>query len=45
MMFTIDSESFFLLIKNMWIEDSGLSCHITNNDTDLYDVSDANKLV
>ena len=32
-------------MKNMLIRDPGASCQIMNNDTDLYDVTDHNKLV
>ena len=36
MMWTIDGELFFIITKNMWIEDLSASCHITNNDTGVY---------
>ena len=40
MMCTIDGDTFFSFTKNTWIGDSGASCHITNNDTGLYDIID-----
>ena len=42
MMITIDGDTF---TKNTWIGDSGVSCHVTNNDTGLYDVTDINKSI
>ena len=38
MICTIDGETLVLFTKNTRIGDSGASCHITNNDTGLYDV-------
>ena len=38
MMCTIDGDTF-LFMKNTWIGDSGASCHITNNDTDSFDIT------
>ena len=45
MMYIIDSEMFFLYTKITWIGDLGISCHITNNDTGLYDITNINKLI
>ena len=45
MMCSIYSESFLLFTKSMWIGDVGASCHITNNDTGFYDVTNINELV
>ena len=45
MLFRIDDETFFSFKKNMWIGDSGISCHITNIDMCLYDVTNINTLV
>ena len=42
---TIDRETFLLSTKNMWINDSSASCHMTNNDTCFYDVTNINKLI
>ena len=42
---TIHGETFQLFTKNTWIDDSGNSCHITNNDTGLYDITSINKFV
>ena len=39
MMCTIDGDTFFLFTKNTWIGDSGVSCHITDDDTGLYDIT------
>ena len=30
---------------NMWISDLGALCHITNDDSGMYDVTDINELV
>ena len=38
MMCTINGNTFFLFTKNTWIRDLGASCHITNDDTGLYDI-------
>ena len=32
-------------MKNTWIRDSGASCHIINNDTGLYDVTNIDKSI
>ena len=45
MMCTIDGDTFFSFTKNTWIRDLGASCHITNNDTGLYDVTDINNSI
>ena len=45
MMCTINGDIFFLLTMNTWIEDSGASCHITNDDTGLYDVTNINESI
>ena len=42
---TIDGETFHSIAKNTWIDNSGASCHITNNNTGLYDITEINKLV
>ena len=41
----IDGETFHLFMKNTWIGNLGASCHITNDETGLYDVTEINKLV
>ena len=38
-------ETFHSFAENMWIGNSGASCHITNNDTSLYVVIEINKVV
>ena len=43
MMCTIECNTFF--IKNTWIRDLGASCHITNGNNGLYDVTDIDKLI
>ena len=43
MLHTIDGETLHSFTKNTWINDSGASCHITNENTGLYNV--VNKLV
>ena len=45
MMCTINGDRFFLFTKNTWIKDSGASCHITNDDTGLYDITDIDELI
>ena len=45
MMCTINGDTFFSFTKNTWIGNSGESCHIMNNDTSFYDVTDINKLI
>ena len=36
-MCAINGNTFRLLTKNMWIGGSVVSCHITNNDTGLFE--------
>ena len=43
MICTIDRDTFFCSQRR--IRDSGVSCHITNDDTHLFDVIDINKLI
>ena len=45
MMCTIDGQSFDKFTKNSWIGNLGASCHITNNGTELYYVTNINELV
>ena len=45
MMCTINGDTCFSFTKNTWIGNSGASCHIMNNDTSFYDVTDINKLI
>ena len=45
MLCRIDGETFHLVTKNTLIGDLGTSCHITNNDTGLYDINEINTLV
>ena len=45
MMCSIDGDTISLLMKNTWIRDSGASCHITNFDTGLYDVTNIDELI
>ena len=45
MMCMVDKEMFFLFMKNTQIRNSSASCHITNNDTGLFDVTFINKVV
>ena len=44
-MCTIDKDIVFSFTKNTWIGNSSASCHITNNDTGLFDVIDINKSI
>ena len=45
MMCTIDGNTFFSFTKNIWIGDSGASCHITNKDTGIYDIINIDELI
>ena len=45
MICTIDSDTFNSFTKNNWIRDSGAYCHITNNDTSMYDVTDIDESI
>ena len=39
---TIDRETLHLFKKNIWIGDSGASCHTTNDNTSLFDIIEIN---
>ena len=43
MMCTIDVEMFFSFGKNAWIQDLGTLCHLSNNDSGLYNITNINK--
>ena len=43
-MCTINGDMFCSFTKITWIGDSGASCHVTNNDTGMYDIIDINEL-
>ena len=45
MMYAISGESFFMFTNYRWICNWGALCHITNNDTGMYDITDIKKLV
>ena len=45
MMCAISRETFHFFMKNMWIGVSGALCHITNNNTGLFDIIDIIKLI
>ena len=45
MMCAINGDMFYSFTKNTWIGDSGTSCHITNYDTDMYDIIDIDKSI
>ena len=44
-MCTINGDTFFSFMKNMWIGDLGASCHIMNDDTILFDIIAIKKLI
>ena len=44
-MCTINGNTLFLFTKNTWIGDSGASCHITNNNTGLYNVTNIDESI
>ena len=45
MMCTIYSNTFFSFTKNTWIGDLMASCHITKDDSGLYDIANINELI
>ena len=45
MLFTINDDTFFLFMKNIWIEDSGALCLITNNSTSVFYIINIDKLI
>ena len=45
MMCTTNEDIFFSFTKNTWIGDSGVSCHIMNDDMGLFDVIDINESI
>ena len=45
MMCTIDGDTFYSFTRNSWIGDSGASCHITNDDTGMYDITDIDESI
>ena len=45
MMCTIDGNTFFSFTENTWIGDLVGSCHITNDDTGLYDIINIDELI
>lgn len=42
---TINGRTYPSFTKNTWIGDSGASCHITNNDSKMYDVKNIDETV
>ena len=44
MMCTINGDTF-LFTKNIWIGDFGVSCHIMNNHTSLFDIIDIKEFI
>lgn len=42
---TIQGTPYPSFTENTWYGDSGASCHITNDDTDMYDVKNINELI
>ena len=45
MLYTIDRDAFHSFMKNTWIGNLGVSCHITNHDTGFYDIKKINESV
>ena len=45
MLCTIDGEMFYSFTKNMLIGNSGILCHIINDDTGLYGITDIKKMI
>ena len=44
-MCTINKDTFFSFMKNIWIRDFNSLCHIMNDDTSLFIIIDINKLI
>ena len=44
-MHTITEVTFFSFTKSTWIGDSSASCHITNNDTNVFDIINTTELI
>ena len=44
-MCTIKGDTFFLFIKNTLIGESGASCHITNDETSMYNITDIDESI
>ena len=42
---TIQGNTYPSFTESTWYGDSGASCHITNDDTDMYDVEEINELI
>ena len=42
---TIQGTTYPSFTENTWYGDSGASCHITNDNTDMYDVNDIHELI
>ena len=45
MMCTINGDTFYSFMRNTWIGGSGVSCHITKDDTSLYDITNIDELI
>ena len=45
MMCSINGNMLYSFTKNTWIGDSGASCHITDNDTSMYDIIYIDELI
>ena len=45
MLCTINVDMFYLFMKNTWMGDSRASCHITNDNTGLFDIINIDKLI
>ena len=39
-MCTTNGELFFIFTKHTWIDDLGTFCHVSNNNTAIYDITD-----
>ena len=45
MMCTINGNSLCTFTKNTWIGDTGTSCHITHNDTGMFEIEQIDESV
>ena len=45
MMCTIDDDSCYTFTKNTWIGNTGISYHIINNDTGMFDTKQINESI
>ena len=42
---TVNGDQYARFCKHTWIADTGTSCHVTNDDSDMYDVTEISELI